>query len=181
MRTFLVALILLALPATAQELSDRYQVIGEMAVTLDGTDMILPIAVDLENKSSFAEIRPAYGSVRMLSVAGVTATDEGGWDAPVISLVISISGAGGGSLMAIDLVEKGRGNKKPTVADMEFGSMDLPDFSITEDGAVDFRFSGELIRTVLDDSFVQTPEDGQSPVAISGKVSVVIPEAYRVQ
>ena len=54
MRTLLAALIMLALPVTAQELSDRYQVIGQMAITLDGTEMVLPIAVDLQDNRSFA-------------------------------------------------------------------------------------------------------------------------------
>lgn len=106
-RALLAVLIVLALPVTAQELSDRYQVFGEMAVTLDGTEMVLPIAFDLENKNSFAEIRPVYGKVRMLSVTGVTATDAGEWDAPMIALVIQISGSGKGTLVAIDLSEKG--------------------------------------------------------------------------
>ena len=160
MRALLVGLIMLALPATAQELSDRYEVFGEMAVTLDGTDMVLPIAFDLENKSSFAEIRPLYGSVRMLSVTGITATDTGEWDAPMVALVIQIGGFGGGTLMAIDLSEKGRGSGKRTVADVEIGSMELPEFSITEDGRVEFHFSGELIRIVLDSDYNRTPRRG---------------------
>ena len=126
MRTLLAALIMLALPVTAQELSDRYQVIGQMAITLDGTEMVLPIAVDLQDNRSFAEINSVYGSVRMLGVTGVTAADHGGWEMPVISLVVQISGAGSGTLMIIDLAEKGRVHRKPTVAEMGgSGSMDL--------------------------------------------------------
>ena len=126
MRTLLAALIMLALPVTAQELSDRYQVIGQMAITLDGTEMVLPIAVDLQDNRSFAEINSVYGSVRMLGVTGVTAADHGGWERPVISLVAQISGAGSGTLMIIDLAEKGRVHRKPTVAEMGgSGSMDL--------------------------------------------------------
>jgi len=179
MRTLLAMLIVLALPVTAQELSDRYQVFGEMAVTLDGTKMVLPIAFDLENKNSFAEIRPLYGKVRMLSVTGVTATDAGEWDAPMIALVIQISGSGKGTLMAIDLSEKGRSNAKRTVANIEFGSMDLPEFSISEDGAVEFRFSGELVRTLVDSAYNQTLDEGQPPVKMIGTVSMIIPQAYR--
>ena len=83
--------------------------------------------------------------------------------------------------MAIDLSEKGRDNRKPTVAEIGgIGSMDLAEFSITEDGAIDMRFSGELIRMLVDDNYDQTPEEGQLPVVVSGTVSVVIPEAYRV-
>ena len=179
MRTLLAALIVLALPVTAQELSDRYEVFGEMAVTLDGAEMVLPIAFDLENKNSFAEIRPLYGNVRMLSVSGVTATDAGGWDAPIINLVIQIGGSGQGTLMTIGLSEKGRNNNKSTVANIEFGSMDLPEFSISEDGTVDFRFSGELVRTVVDSAYNQTLEEGQPSVKMIGTVSMTIPEAYR--
>jgi hypothetical protein len=180
MRILIAALIALAFPATAQELSDRYQVIGQMEVTLDGTEMVLPIAVDLEETKSFANII-ARPSIRMLAVTGVTAADHGGWERPLIALAVRISGAGGGSLMSIDLIEKGRNHPKYTQASFldAFGSMDLPEFSITEDGAIDLQFSGELVRVVWANN-EYTPEEGQPPVVISGTASMVIPEAYRV-
>ena len=181
MRTLLAALIVLALPATAQELSDSFDVFGEMAVTLDGTEMVLPIALDLNSNASQAEIRPLYGKLRILSVSGVTATDAGGWDAPIINLIIQIGGFGQGTLMSIMLSEKGQNKNKQTVANIEFGSMDLPEFSISEDGTVEFRFSGELVRTVLDSAYNQTLEEGQPPVKVIGTVSMIIPEAYRVK
>ncbi len=164
MRSLLCALFMLALPATAQELSDRFQVIGEMAVTLDGTDMVLPIVVDLDNNRSSADIRPLYGSLTMLGVTGFTPTDQGEIGPPMITIVIQVSGGGAGTLMSIVLVEKGRSFRKPTEADMSVGSIELAEFSTSEDGTTKFSYSGELIRMVLDADQESTPEEGQPPV-----------------
>ena len=179
MRILIAALIMLALPATAQELSDRYEVIGTMAITLDGTEMVLPIAVDHQDKWSFASIRPMYGSEKMLGVSGFTVANNGGWERPIIDLVIQISGANSANLMSIALNEKGRTAATQASSVFGFGSMDLTEFSITEDFAIDLRFSGELIRTLMGDDYEETPEEGQPPVVVSGTVSVVIPEASR--
>lgn len=179
--TFLVALIIQVLPATTQEYFGRYEVVGELTATADNTEMVLPILVDTKSDISNVTLRPVYGSVRMLGVSGLTATEEGAIGPPIVSLVIQISGSGDGNLLSIEFMEKDRPYPKTTEAGLGIGSMELQEFSLTEDGVLDIRFSGELIRLVYDDNYEQSPEEGQLPVTISGTVSAMIPEAYRGQ
>jgi hypothetical protein len=180
MRHLLAALILFAAPAAAQQLSDPFDVIGEMSVTLDGTAMVLPIAVDTERGESYATIKEFFGR-KVLSVMAVTPVEVGGWDAPMVILTIQLGNGGQGRLQSIELIEKGRSPSQSIEAGGGNGSKDMTNFSIAEDGAVELSFSGELIRLVVDAEYNQKPEEGQPPVVMSGTVSMLIPQAFRVQ
>ena len=178
MRFILAALIFFALPAFANNLSSRYEVIGQMDVIVDGEELILPIAVDLEAGRSFAEIQEFFG-VRNLTISGVSVSEDGSWDRPIVSLMIGLGNGPFGGLSNVSLSEKGRDLQHPTEANIEYGKMEMTDFSITDQGEVELDFTAELIRFVLDEEYNQTPEEGLAPVAISGHVSVVIPAEFQ--
>ncbi|MFV2001614.1 MAG: hypothetical protein ACC619_01385 [Paracoccaceae bacterium] len=181
MRFLAAILISLAFSATAQELSDDFQSIGEMNLMVDGIEMRLAVVIDLVNDRSFAEVRTLYGTEKMLNVAGVTPVDVGGFDFPMISFTITFNQAGRGNLMFIEMLEKGRQEFASTTAGAGLGRKELIGFSMDADGAFAFSFAGELLRTVYDDEYNQLPQEGQAPVIISGSVTVAVPEKYWLQ
>jgi hypothetical protein len=178
MRFIIAALICFSLPASANELSSRYEVIGQLNAIVDGEEMLMPIAIDLERDASFADIKVFYGR-KMLSITAVTATEDGGWDAPTISLTIGLSSDVLGGLVGVSMSEAGRDFKHPTEAMFPDGVFEMTNFSITEDGEIELDFTAELIRFELDEEWEQTPEEGMSPVIMSGHISVAIPDEFR--
>lgn len=180
MRMLFAALLMLSLPAAGQELSDRYEVIGEMVVTLDGETMLLPVAMDLEKDRSFAEMKEFAGQ-KMLTITGVSANEAGSWAPPMVSLTIHVRGPQDGTLMSVQLSEAGRSYRQPTVAEPGVGTSKMQAFSLDENGAVALEFSAELIRMLVDAEYTQTPEEGQPPVVLDGSVSVVIPAEFRAK
>jgi len=178
MRFILAALICFSLPASANELSSRYEVIGQLDAIVDGEEMQMPIAIDLERDSSFADIKVFYGR-EMLSITAVTATEDGGWNSPAISFTIDLATGPLGGLTSVSMSEADRDHNHPTEATFPDGEREMTNFSITEDGEVAFDFTAELIRFELDEEWEQTPEEGLAPVVMSGHIFVVIPEQFR--
>ena len=178
MRFILAALICFSLPASANELSSRYEVIGQLNAIVDGEEMLMPIAIDLEKDASFADIKVFYGR-KILGITAVTATEDGGWGVPSISLTIGLSNDPLGGLASVSMSEADRDFKHPTEAVFPDGVSEMTNFTITEDGEIEFDFTAELIRFELDEEWEQTPEEGLAPVIMSGHVSVVIPSEFR--
>jgi len=178
MRLTIAALICFSLPASANELSSRYDVIGQLNAIVDGEEMLMPIAIDLERDASFADIKVFYGR-KILNITAVTATDDGGWDSPTISLTIGLSSSVLGGLASVSMTEAGRDFKHPTEAVFPDGVSEMTNFSITENGEIELDFTAELIRFELDEEWEQKPEEGLAPVIMSGHIFVVIPDEFR--
>lgn len=178
MRVLFALFVFFALPATAQELSSKYTVIGQMDLVIDGEVVILPVATIPADGKSYAEQRIFMGT-KALNVTGVSVDGDGEDSRPYVSLVILFSMfSDTPSLASVDYIEPGGSHKTPITSAAEFGTREMAEFSYTDEGALELDFTAELIRTELDDDYNQTAIEGTAPVSISGHVSVVIPDEF---
>ncbi len=174
MRLFLSILLFFALPAAAQQLSDEYEVIGQMELTFNGDPTLLPIATMPELEVSFAEIREFMGQ-QVVTITGVT-PDNGAYGKPMVVFTISLSDDQAGYLSSVEIMEPGRDSKHPT----ESGPSGLTISNFSKDGGkIEFDFSATLQRLVADDNWDLTPEPDMAPVLIEGNLVVDIPQAFR--
>lgn len=171
----LIALFFLALPAAAQELSDNYNVIGQMDVVIDGVPTVLPIATMSEHNVSFAEIQEFMGK-QVATITGVT-PEDGEYSHPMLAFTLSLSGTGLGFLNSVQLLEIGQDSKHMTEASLGHGNLSITNYN-RDAGAFEFDFTAELIRLVADENWDITVEEGKSAVRIEGHVSVNIPPAF---
>ncbi|QGX97478.1 hypothetical protein EI983_03970 [Roseovarius faecimaris] len=179
MRFLILLLSFLASPLLAQSLSSDYEPIGRMEMVIDGTPRTFHIATIPAKERSFAEIKE-YAGQKMLTITGVSVNDKGSYARPMISLTISLAQYGPKGLMSVDYMEEGRGSKQPTEANVGTGSLDMQNFSLSENGEVNLDFTAELIRMVADENWELSPQEGMAPVSMSGHVSLTIPPEYRV-
>lgn len=179
MRSIIVALFLLTFPASAQELSSDYKVVGQMDVVVDGEPMVFLIADALAHDRSFAEIKEFMGQ-KMLTVTGITANENGEYSRPMVSFTIGINSGVLGSISSIEYMEAGRDMKHPTEAEPFTDGLQITNFTMSDAAEISFDFTATLIRFVLDDDWNQTVEEGMPPVHLSGHVEFAVSEPYRL-
>ena len=176
MRTLFVFLILLAFPAHAQPLSEKYNLIGQMDTIYGGAETTFYIATIPEDAASFAEIKRFYGKP-MLQITGVSADANGDYTNPILSFTIALSGESLGGLHGLSVSEAGRGMRNPTETDGMNGSLQITAFSMSG-GAISFDFSAVATRMELDEDWEQRPQEGMDPLEISGHVALEIPAEF---
>ena len=177
MRYFLVFILALAFPVHAQQLSDEYNIIGQMDTIYDGTETEFFIATRPEREDSFAEIKVFMGR-EMLQITGVSAAENGSYDNPMLSFTIGLNGNSLGMMNSLGVMEAGRDMKHPTEAIGIEGELEITNFSRSDGGTVSFDFNASAVRKVINDEWEQSPEDGMPHLPISGHVELVIPAEF---
>jgi hypothetical protein len=172
-----MALILLALPAAAQDLSSDYEQIGEILVTMDGEDMNFPVVVDLVQGSSQSFSRDGAG-LNAMSVTGFLLNENGEPSSTVFSVGVVYRGTSLVMPMSAEFKEDGINSKSLAIADGELSSIVITDFVRSENNTFEFGFSGVLVRATYDESWDLTVDAEAAPIAVSGSVSVVIPAEF---
>lgn len=178
MRFLLVTLMLLTLPANAQEMSSKYEIIGQMDLMINGEAVVLQVATIPADRESYATQKIFMGT-KTLNVSGVSVDEDGEDMLPYVSIIILFSMFGTPKLASIDYNVLDGSYKNPITSTAQYGTREMAEFSYTDDGALELDFTAELARTELDDDYNQTIIEGSVPVVISGHVSVVIPEEFR--
>ena len=176
MRFLLLFILALAFPASAQQLSADYKVIGQMDTVYDGVATDFYVATMPDSGTSFAEIKVLMGQ-QMLQISGIRASEEGDYSRPILSFTISLKGDGLGMMHSLSILEAERDQKHPTETGMMDGSLQITNFS-KSGGTISFDFTASATRFVLDDAWDQTPEVGMGPLDVSGHVALEIPPEF---
>jgi len=177
MRFIITALIFLAVPVAAQNLSSDYEQIGEILVTMDGEDMSFPVVVDLVQGSSQSFSIDSTG-MNSVGVTGFLLNENGEPSSTVFTIGVVYRGTSLVMPMSAEFKEDGINSKSLAIADGELSSIVITDFVESENNTFEFGFSGMLVHATYDETWDLTVDEGAAPIAVSGSVSVVIPAEF---
>lgn len=166
-----LAALTLALPAMAQELLPRYEVMGTAIVSVGGTEHRLVIPYDTESDRAYAAERDIMGK-RSLNLLARTVEDDGTPGNPMLQLTFWVED-GTGDILSAEFFDQGM--NAPLAASLDGGTVAFGEFSITEDNEINAEFSGEFVRMA---DYMSEPvvAPGTDPVSVSGTVTVTVPK-----
>lgn len=163
--------VVLALPAGAAELSDRYEAIGNMTVTLGDETLELVIPYDREKDSAFAEQKMIMGSFLTLNSVGQMVGSDGEPGRPMVQVTLQEQG----TTMALISAEvfDDQGYDAPMVMGPDGGKGALIGYSFEND-RLEARVEGDFLRLT---GYMSEPKqaEGAEPVAATISWSVDIP------
>jgi len=161
----------LALPAGAGELSDRYEAIGTMTVTLGDETLDLVIPYDRQKDSAYAEQKMIMGSFLTLNAVGQSVGPDGAPGRPMVQVTLQKQG-GSMALLSAELFDD-QGYDAPMVMGPDGGAGELVAFSFENDN-LDARVEGAFLRLT---GYMSEPKpaEGATPVEATISWSVDIP------
>ena len=174
MRAFIPATLafLLANLAQAQDLAPRWESIGEMTVTLDGTEYEMVIPYDTQKDRAHASERVMIGN-RTFNVLGSVVAPEGKPGKPQLQLTFFVN-KGVPNLLSMEIYDD-QGFRKPLMIGPDAGKGGFTSFEITAENEITASFAGEMLR--MDNSDPANPHlaEGAAPRAIEGRIRVSVP------
>ncbi len=161
----------LATPTLAAELSDRYDAIGTMTVTLGDETLELTIPYDREQDSAYAEQKMIMGQFLTLNTVGQTVTADGQPGQPMVQVTLQKQG-GGMALLSAEVFDE-QGYDAPMAMGADGGTGALTEFSF-ENNRLEARVEGSFLRLT---GYMSEPRvaDGAEPVAATISWSVDMP------
>ena len=174
MLKIIFASVLLAFPALAQTEPSDFVRIGQMDVVIDGKPSVFQIGTIREGRESFADISDEEGQA-VVGIMGSTLDADRRYNHPSLSFRLPLVGGLPGPFSLISYTEVEHGAPGPILAGAPAGELQLRNFSLSQEGVVEFDFSAKLLR--MDNAW--EPLSGRPPVEISGRVYVTIPDAFR--
>ena len=161
----------LALPAAAAELSDRYEAIGTMTVTLGDDTLDFVIPYDREKDSAYAEQKLIMGAFLTLNSVGQTVGDDGKPGRPMVQVTLQKQGDAL-KLLSAEMFDH-QGYDAPMVMGADGGTGDLVEVSFEND-RLEARVEGSFLRLT---GYMSEPRpaDGADPVPATISWSVDIP------
>ena len=174
MRAFILPAlaILLAGPSFAQDLDPRWEPMGEMTVTLDGTEYEMVIPFDTKKKRPYASEREIVGR-RTFNILGSVVTPEGKPGKPRLQITFFLKD-NQPDLISMEVYDD-QGFRKPLTISPDAGTGDFTAFEITADREITASFAGEMMR--MDNSDPANPQlaEGAAPMAVNGSIRVTVP------
>lgn len=167
----MLAALLFASPAFAQNLDPRYRSVGNINVSINGNSYEMIIPFDTENGKSYASEREILGR-RTFNIFGSVVDADGRPGRPSLQITFFVKD-GEPDLVSIEVFDD-EGWRKPLSIGSDVGNGDFTDFQITADNRITARFAGAMLRT--DTSNDRNPTVlSDNPVAIEGTFSVSVP------
>jgi hypothetical protein len=174
MRAFILPAlaILLAAPAFAQDLDPRWEPMGEMTVTLDGTEYEMMIPFDTKKDRPYASEREIIGR-RSFNILGSVVTPEGKPGKPRLQITFFLKDDQP-DLISMEVYDD-QGFRKPLTISPDAGTGDFTAFEITADREITASFAGEMMR--MDNSDPANPQlaEDAAPMTVMGRIRVTVP------
>ncbi|WP_428512190.1 hypothetical protein [Roseovarius sp.] len=157
-----MAAMLLAVPAWAAELSDGFEAIGTMTVTLNGETMELVIPYDVEGEEAYAEQKMIMGSSLSINAVGQTVGEDGTPGRPMVQVTLLEQG-GEMRLLSAEIYDD-QGYDSPLAMGADGGEGTLTAFDLTENNTLSATVEGTFLRLT---GYMDEPRvaDGAEPVA----------------
>jgi len=161
----------LAAPGTAQDLSDRWDVVGTYTVAVADESLQLFAVVDTESGSGTLS-HDIYGGYEVIQVTGVAADQNGEPGVPILTVTL---GPYSGEIPQ-DISVEFREADRVLMANIDSEtSATLDEVRLTEHGGLEFSFSAELaVMTPTADGAFE-PAAGAVPTMISGSFVGTLP------
>lgn len=162
----------------AQDVGDRYTVLGTIEGDLDGTPRRFLALYDNEKSRSFFNVNRLAGQPSFAIIAREF-TDKGklGRTTMVVTVEPPNIGAEGFHVARVRLID-GEGHKKPLRALADLDQTKLSDFDLGGDGRLSFGFEAEFLRYAGSEGKWQ--EQAGAPGAhFAGRFTGEVPESER--
>ncbi|QFT92000.1 hypothetical protein FIU86_04035 [Roseovarius sp. THAF9] len=159
-----IAAMLLAVPAWAAELSEAYEAIGTMTVTLDGEVTELVIAYDIEGEEAYAEQKMIMGSSLSVNAMGQTVGEDGTPGRPMVQVTL-LEEFGEMRFLSAEMYDD-QGYDAPLAMGADGGDGTLTGYEMTDDNVVTVTVEGNFLRLT---NYMDEPRvaDGAEPVAVT--------------
>ncbi|MBW4981493.1 hypothetical protein KZZ07_02965 [Mameliella sp. CS4] len=157
-----IAAMLMAVPGLAAELDDRYESMGTMTVTLDGTATRMVIPYDREKDRPYAEQKMIMGSFLTINTVGRVVDETGKPGRPMVQVTLQKRN-GDMALISAEIFDD-KGYDAPMVMGADGGDGKLVAFEMTPDNVVTATVEGTFLRLT---GYTSEPRvaDGAEPVA----------------
>lgn len=167
--SLILALIVSAGVLRAEPFSENYEVMGTLALHLNGDEMILYIPFDRGRNRAFVRVdRFQNGSTVAITAASPTLTGSPG--RPMMQVFLAFGEDGNPDRIFLRLSDE-QGVSRPLLSDDNHGAHEITEFSAGNDGKMHIGFSATLVRVDVSES--QTDPrviDGEQGVDLLGSL-----------
>ena len=158
----IVAALFMAVPVLAADLDERYESMGTLTVTLDGTATQMVIPYDREKDRPYAEQKMIMGSFLTINTVGRKIDETGKPGRPMVQITLQKRN-GDMALLSAEIFDD-KGYDAPMVMGADGGDGKLVAFEMTPDNVVTATVEGTFLRLT---GYTSEPRvaDGAEPIA----------------